>query len=101
MLCAFVNTAQSLKSTTDWSVSQDGNPFKKTHHSLYHSLDRNHNFLHVKFEIGLCISFARKYMTKEKWHFSWRIVRPFFRKRCLKKVQVSFRSSIGGCCDIQ
>jgi hypothetical protein len=53
-------------------------PFKVIKHTLHHSIDENHIFLHVKFEGGSSSSFDRKSVSKKKW---WP---DFFQRRSLK-----------------
>jgi hypothetical protein len=54
-----------------------GNAFTKIKRPWSHSVDTNHHFLHVKFEVRFIIFFSSKPMPNEKWHFSWGMAHPF------------------------
>jgi hypothetical protein len=72
---ASVSTKRSSKTTTDSSVSKDGDLSKGTQHYKHRSIDRKHTLLHVKFEVGFTI--ALKSMSKKSGTFSWGMVRSF------------------------
>lgn len=75
---ASVNTTQSFKTAIGWRAFKNDSSRKKTEHLWHHLIDRKLTFLHVRFEVGLFISFTRKSVSKEKWHISWGMVSPFY-----------------------
>ncbi|SAL98899.1 hypothetical protein [Absidia glauca] len=66
MLYASVNTAQSRKTGTGWSVPKNGDLSKKTQRPWHHSIDSDPTFPYAKFEVGLPTSLTRKSVFKKK-----------------------------------
>jgi hypothetical protein len=70
-----VNTVSSPKTATAWSAPKDGISFKEIQHSQHQSIDRKHISRHVKFKVGLIISFMRKSKYKKNtFHGGWSVL---------------------------
>jgi hypothetical protein len=69
MLYATANAAQSPIIATDWGTGKVSDLSEKTQHLKYYSIHMRYIFLHVKFEVGLFISFTRKAMPKKGNNF--------------------------------
>lgn len=63
------NSAQSHKTATDLNALKLDESAKVILHTLYHSIDRKHSFLYVKFGVWLLFSLARKSLFKQKVSF--------------------------------
>jgi hypothetical protein len=63
---ASVNTTPNPKTATDSNGPKFGNAFIKIKRPWSHSVDTNHHFLRVKFEVRFIISFSSKPMPNEK-----------------------------------
>jgi hypothetical protein len=66
MLYASVSTAQGTKTAVDLKATENDSVCNKTKLSLNHSINRKHNFFHVKFQVGLSIALSREPELKKR-----------------------------------
>lgn len=77
MCFALANTTESLKQAADWSDLKEGSWSKKTQESWHHSIDKEYNYVYVKFEVGSLIPYTRKDMPKKSGNFFMGMTGPF------------------------